>query len=566
MDFQGIREEIKSRIDIVDVVSDYVGLKKSGARFKGLCPFHAEKTPSFVVSPEKQVFYCFGCGTGGDIITFVMKEEGISYNEAIRKLSERAGIKLEPVHKQNIQEREVLLQIHKAAAAFFKGQLRKSEKALKYLNARGIAKESIEKFAIGAAPEGWDGLLRHLRKDGFQDRHLRVSGLVTFKENSSFDFHRDRIMFPILNSAGDIVAFGGRAMEKDVEPKYLNSPETLIFQKKRILFGLSAAKDGITGAINIVEGYVDVVMCHQYGFTNTVAPLGTALTEEHTKSLKRFAKEAVVIFDGDDAGIRAAKRAMPVILKSGLLAMALLLPEKNDPDSYLRLHGAGDFKELIAGANSYVEFMLKTGGYGVDNLREIYDTLAGIEDTVLRATLVEELSNKASISGHELREKFRGKGHKPTSPGRTIRPRVKKRPEEEMLLRIYLSVPDMAGMFTPLMEMELLEDELIKRIFGELLNGNISPTIEGLSTICTEEEIAYVTGLMVYSLDQMDGEESIEKKIRDCVKSLKLSWVNKKLGEIKEKIKKAELANNPEEVILLSQENIKYLNERRSLS
>ncbi|MBF0458515.1 MAG: DNA primase [Nitrospirae bacterium] len=565
MDFQGIREEIKSHIDIVDVISDYVGLKKSGANFKGLCPFHAEKTPSFVVSPGKQVFHCFGCGTGGDVITFVMKEEGLSYNETIRKLSERAGIKLEPVYNQNVQEREVLLHIHKSAAAFFRGQLRKSEKALKYLHARGIAKESIEKFSIGYAQEGWDALLRHLRKEGFQDRHLRLSGVVVFKENSTFDIHRDRIMFPILNSSGDIVAFGGRAIEP-VEPKYINSPETIIFQKKRVLFGLNAAKDGITTAkhINIVEGYLDVIMCHQHGVTNTVAPLGTALTEDHTKLLKRFTKEAVVIFDGDDAGIRAAKRAMPVILKGGILARALLLPDKNDPDSYLRQRGVGEFKGLIAQCSSYVEFMLKNAGYGVENLREIYDTLTGVEDTVLRAKLVEELSNKASISWDELREKFRGKGHKPT---RTVRAHVKKRrPDDEMLLRIYLGVPEMAGMFRPLMEMELLEDELIKRIFGELFNGNVSPTIEGLSSICTEEEIAYVTSLLVNPLDQLDGSESIEKKIRDCIKGLKLNLVNKKLKEIEVKIKTASLANKPEEVTLLQQENIKYLNEKRSLS
>ncbi|MBF0553460.1 MAG: DNA primase [Nitrospirae bacterium] len=563
MDFQGIREEIKSRIDIVDVISDYVGLKKSGARFKGLCPFHAEKTPSFVVSPEKQVFYCFGCGSGGDIITFVMKEEGISYNEAIRKLSERAGIKLEPVHKQNIQEREVLLQIHKAAAAFFRGHLRKSEKALKYLHARGITKESIEKFSIGAAPEGWDGLLRHLRKEGFQDRYLRVSGVVLFKENNSFDFHRDRIMFPILNSSGDIVAFGGRAMD-NVEPKYLNSPETLIFQKKRILFGLNAAKEGITGAkyINIVEGYIDVVMCHQYGFTNTVAPLGTALTDDHTKSLKRFAKEAVVIFDGDDAGIRAAKRAMPVILKSGLVARALLLPGKSDPDSFLRQRGAGDFKGLIADASSYVEFMLKTGGYGVDNLREIYETLASMEDTMLRANLVDELSKKAKISESMFREKIKEWQAKPTRSTRIVKPRVKML-DEEILLGIYLSVPALAGMFTALKEMELLENEFIKRIFDALFNGGVSPTIDGLSMICTEDEIAYISGLMV---NPNVEKENIEKNVEDCIKNLRKKWVDKKIFELNKKIEKAYSANNREELALLNQENIKYTNEKRSMS
>ncbi|KWT86943.1 DNA primase [Candidatus Magnetominusculus xianensis] len=567
MDFQGIREEIKSRIDIVDVISDYVGLKKSGTRYKGLCPFHTEKTPSFVVSPEKQVFYCFGCGMGGDIITFVMKEEGMSYNEAIRKLSERAGIKLEI--NQNVQEREVLLQIHRAAAAFFKDQLRKSEKALKYLHTRGIGKESIERFSIGAAPEGWDTLFRHLKKEGFQDRHLRLCGVVVYKEHSQYDLHRDRIMFPIHNSSGDIVAFGGRAIEKNIEPKYLNSPETIIFQKKRILFGLNAAKEGVKGAkhVNIVEGYTDVVMCHQYGFTNTVAPLGTALTEDHTKLLMRFTKEVVVIFDGDDAGVRAAKRALPIILKGGLAARALLLPEKNDPDSYLKTYGAGEFKGLLSKTRSYVEFMLTNAGYGVDNLREIYDTLAAVEDTVLRAQLVTELSNKASISESVLTEKLK-KVYKPMRTARIVKQRGKML-DEEILLGIYLSVPDIAEMFKPMMDMDLqglMENELIKRIFKEFFSGTTAPTIEGLSKICTEEEVAYITGLMVNpNVDPNIGRESIEKNIEGCIKNLKKKWLKKKLDEIQEKINKASLANNIDELALLLQESKKYNNEKRGL-
>ncbi len=563
MDFQGIREEIKSRIDIVDIISEYVGLKKAGVNFKGLCPFHTEKTPSFVVSPEKQVFHCFGCGTGGDIITFIMKEEGLSYAEVIRKLSERAGIEFAPAAGQNLQEREVLLQIHKSAAAFFRGQLRKSEKALNYLRARGHSKDSIERFSIGYAPEAWDTLLRHLKREGFQDSHLRLSGVVVYRENSIFDFHRDRIMFPIYNTSGDILAFGGRAIESAEAAKYLNSPETVIFQKKRTLFGLSAAKEGIAAAksINIVEGYIDVIMCHQHGFTNTVAPLGTALAQEHTKALKRFAKEAIVIFDGDSAGIRAAKRAMSTILKSGLLGMALLLPEQGDPDSYLRAHGAAGFKRLIAGAASYVEFMLVNGGYGLENLREIYDTLSGIEDTVLRGKLVAELSGKASISESVLREKLK-KG--PPMATRAVKAKVKML-DEEILLGIYLSVPCMAGMFAAMSVQELpelMENELIRRIFSALFNGSATPTIEGLSRICSEEEIAYVTGLMV---NPNVDKENIGQNINECIKNLRKKRLKKKLDEIQEKIKKAQLTNNIEELTLLLQENIKYNNEKRGL-
>ncbi|MCG6551425.1 MAG: DNA primase [Candidatus Magnetominusculus sp. LBB02] len=563
MDFQGIREELKSRIDIVDIISDYVGLKKSGARFKGLCPFHSEKTPSFVVSPDKQVFYCFGCGTGGDVITFVMKEEGISYNEAVRKLAERAGIKLEPVNPQNIEEREALLQVHKAAAAFYKAQLRKSDKAVKYLKGRQVSGESVERFSIGYAPEGWDSLLRYLKKEGFRDSHLRVSGLATYRENNSYDFQRDRIVFPIVNSAGDIVAFGGRAIE-NVEPKYLNSPETIIFHKKRVVFGLNAAKAGIAAAkcINIVEGYLDVAMCHQYGFTNTVAPLGTALAEDHVKLLKRFAKQAVVIFDGDEAGIRAVRRSMPIILKGGLDVRALVLPCKSDPDSFLRDHGALEFKGLIAGAVSYVEFMLANGGYGVDNLREIYDTLAAVEDTVLRAKLVEELSNKASISESVLVGKL-NRGPRPARVAAAVRPRGKML-DEQILLGLYLTAPELSAMFSPLAELlDLIESKLIRRIFVSLLNGSVLPTIEGLSSICTEEEVAYIAGLMVNPNVET---ENVERNIEDCIKNLRKKWVDKEIFELNKKIEKAFNTNNREELALLQRQHIKYLNEKRSLS
>ncbi|MBF0516751.1 MAG: DNA primase [Nitrospirae bacterium] len=563
MDSQGIRQEIKSRIDIVDIISDYVGLNKSGTSFKGLCPFHAEKTPSFVVSPEKQVFYCFGCGMGGDVITFVMKEDGISYNEAIRKLAERAGVKLTPLNAQNVQEREVLLQIHKSAAAFFRGHLRKSEKALGYLQRRGIAKESIERFSIGAAPEGWDGLLRHLHKEGFHDRHLRLCGVVVYKENSQFDFHRDRIVFPIHNASGDIVAFGGRAIEKDFEPKYLNSPETPIFQKKRVLFGLNAAKEAMKTAKHaiIVEGYIDVVMCHQYGFANVVAPLGTALTEDHVRLLQRFTKEVIVVFDGDEAGIRAAKRAMPVILKEGLVVKALLLPHNSDPDSFLCSRGAGEFKGLLSAASSYVEFMLRNGGYGVDNLREIYDTLAVAQDTVLRAQLVEELSNKASISESVLRRKLKERS-KPTRLTRAV-VRSGQMLDEEVLLGAYLSAQDSVEMFKPLMGLlELIENELIRRIFSELFSGSITPTIEGLSEICTEDEIAYIAGLIV---NPNVEKEHIEKNVGDCIKNLRKKWLKRKLDEIQDKINKASALNNLEELAALVEESKRYNKEKRGL-
>ncbi|MBI5101365.1 MAG: DNA primase [Nitrospirae bacterium] len=331
-------EDIKSRVDIFDLVSGYVQLKKAGQNWKGLCPFHGEKTPSFTVNQSKQIFHCFGCGAGGDVFAFVMKYDNVSFNEALRTLARKAGIALPDgnIDRRAVLRDEKIRDVLVEAADYFRDQLRKSSRALEYLGRRGISAESTENFKIGYAPAGWSNLLRHLRGRGVNEKEITEAGLAVVGGKGTYDMFRDRTMFPIMNMSGGVIAFGGRAFD-DAQPKYINSPETPVFRKSETLFGLYNAKESIRrgNMVLLTEGYLDVIVCHQFGFANAVAPLGTALTQSHVQKIRTLAGRVVLMFDGDAAGRSAAKRAVSLICQSNLKASVLILPDGEDPDSYL---------------------------------------------------------------------------------------------------------------------------------------------------------------------------------------------------------------------------------------
>jgi DNA primase len=307
-----ILEEIKSRVDIVNLISRYVGLKKSGQNWKGLCPFHSEKTPSFTVNEAKQIFHCFGCGAGGDVITFLMKYENVSFHEATGILAKDAGIPLpsENAGAKNLQRDEKIRNALFDACNYFEMRLRESETALEYLRERGISEESAGLFRLGYAPAGWQNLLHYLRRAGHGDEVIQAAGLAVKGEKGLYDMFRQRVMFPIMSAGGNILAFGGRALADGKDPrngsvpKYINSPETAVFRKSDTLFGLFTAKEAIRreNRVIIVEGYMDVIVCFQYGFRNVVAPLGTSLTSGHVRRLRNFTNDSVLVFDGDAAG------------------------------------------------------------------------------------------------------------------------------------------------------------------------------------------------------------------------------------------------------------------------
>jgi DNA primase len=359
---------VRDSVDIVDLVSGYVSLKKRGKNWLGLCPFHSEKTPSFNVNPDKQIFHCFGCGVGGDAFKFLELQKGLSFPEAIRELAERAGITLpenrpRPENRGAQDERKTLLAVTSEAAAFFRGELAgpAGRAAREYLAKRGVSEAVIREFDLGWSLPAWDGLLRHLRQKSHAPELLEKAGLVVKRSEGEghYDRFRGRIIFPIRDINGNVVAFGGRVMD-DSLPKYLNSPETPLYSKSNILYGMDRAKDAARKSDHfiIVEGYLDAIACHQHGVRNAVATLGTALTEGHLRLMRRFTKKLKLIFDPDPAGVRAALRSFDLLVGSGMQVKVVSLPGGDDPDTVLAKRGREVFAASLTAAAPLMDFVL----------------------------------------------------------------------------------------------------------------------------------------------------------------------------------------------------------------
>ncbi len=368
-----IIEEVRSRNDIVDIISGYIKLKKSGNSYFGLCPFHGEKTPSFHVIPDRQMYHCFGCGVSGNVYTFVMEYENYTFREAVEMLADRAGIALPKMEyskeaKAEAERKNTLLEINKLAANYFYYQLRQpqGQQGYEYLKKRKLSEETMKRFGLGYSNKTSDDLYRYLKDNkGYQDSILRETGLFTYSERGVFDKFWNRVMFPIMDANSRVIGFGGRVMG-DGEPKYLNSPETKIFEKSRNLYGLNYARTARKGYMLLCEGYMDVIALHQAGFTNAVASLGTALTERHASLLKRYTDTVILTYDSDGAGVKAALRAIPMLRAVGISTKVLNMRPWKDPDEFIKNLGAEEFEKRIGEArNSFL--------YEIDILRRDVD-------------------------------------------------------------------------------------------------------------------------------------------------------------------------------------------------
>jgi DNA primase len=422
--------EIKNAADIVDVVSETVLLKKAGQNYIGLCPFHSEKTPSFTVSPDKQIFHCFGCSTGGNVFSFLMKQEGLTFPEAARHLAKRYGVDipdrpLSPEQRRKISEREKLLDINRRAMDFFHQVLLNStaaQRARSYFLKRGISQQTIDAFHLGYAPDGWDHLFKFFAEKRISPALLEKSGLVMPRKNSSghYDRFRNRVMFPIFDVNTQVVGFGGRVLD-DALPKYLNSPETPVYNKSRSLYGLHRAKDKCraSGTVFIVEGYLDLLALHQHGIENSVATLGTALTADHVRLLIRYAKRMILVYDSDEAGIRSAQRCIETFWKEHVDfrredvfseenadTHILVLPAGHDPDSYIFEYGPEAFLTAASNSSGIVTFLMdcairKHGLSTEGKLRiisELQQPLAAINDRVAQSIYIQQLAERIGIA------------------------------------------------------------------------------------------------------------------------------------------------------------------------
>jgi DNA primase len=431
--------EIRHAVDIVAVIGESVLLKKAGKNLVGLCPFHSEKTPSFTVSPDKQIFHCFGCGAGGNVFSFIMKRDGVGFAEAARSLARRGGVEIPersatPLAIRQASEQATLWELNRVAMDFFRQALLQSaagQPARDYLARRGLPPPMLEKFGLGYAPKGWDHLLGYMARKKFAAELVATAGLVVpRKEGSGFyDRFRDRIIFPIQDENSRVVGFGGRVLD-DSTPKYLNSPETAVYTKRRVLYGLNWAKDACrtTGVVFIVEGYLDLIALHQQDITNAVATLGTALTPEHVRLLTRYAGQLMLVYDSDDAGIRSAQRCIDIFWKEHVDfrrgdvfreeqadTRILVLPAGHDPDSFIRKRGAADFRRLAESAPGIMTFLMEraVSRHGLSTegkiriVAELQAHLEAINDSVARALYVKQLAERIQLGEAIILERLR---------------------------------------------------------------------------------------------------------------------------------------------------------------
>ncbi|MDQ7825653.1 MAG: DNA primase [Candidatus Eremiobacteraeota bacterium] len=450
--------EVLSKTRIEDVVSEYLKLRPSGRRFTGVCPFHGDKDPSFSVNPEKGLFYCFGCGAGGNVFTFLMRIENLTFNEALAVLAKRAGVQIvvDAKKSEELSIRERLMAIVKEAALFYHGQLLKPDnagEALEYLKKRGISQETVKLYRLGYAPRGKINALYYLEKRGFTREDIVKSGMVMKRMDTAeyVDYFRNRVTIPITDMQGRFIAMGGRSLEEG-GPKYLNSPETPLFSKGRNLFGLYHAKKAIQKEDQalVVEGYMDQIMLFQQGFHHSVASLGTSLTPDQAKLLRKFCTRCVLAYDADNAGKLATARGIDVFEEAGMATQVLVLPQGEDPDSFFRHHTREQFQELLSRSHDLVEYKMKTLRENLDlstpagkadYVKEILPVLSRIIDPVKRDEYIKKVSEETGVHEEFLR-KTHVEGRKATHPqAGSLEHLIASASAEEKLLRLLLLHP-----------------------------------------------------------------------------------------------------------------------------
>lgn len=502
--------EIKHSADILEIVSDVVVLKKAGRNFLGLCPFHSEKTPSFTVSPDKQMFYCFGCGEGGNVFTFIMKQEGIAFPEAARFLAKRYGVVMldetsSPAAKKQMDERELLFQINSQAMAFFHEALMHPQTgtpALSYLTRRGLPSRILTDFKLGYAQPGWNHLANFFSGKGVALTLVEKAGLISRRQsgNGYYDRFRDRIIFPIFNIHHQVAGFGGRVMD-DSLPKYLNSPETPLYSKSRSLYGFFQAKPFCrqTGEVFVAEGYMDLLSLHLHGIQNAVATLGTAMTEEHIRLLKGVSQKITLVYDSDQAGIKAAQRCIELFKAHHQLEdiRILVLPEGHDPDTYVQQFGPESFRNAAAQASGVFSFLIdvaiKKHGLSLEGklriIQEMEAPLSTLTDRLIRSSAIKEIAERTGIDESAIQEKVRENfSSRPlrAKPAETISDAGNK--FDKYLISMMLQFPEIIPVLVEKNIVATISDPLLKSMGNDILTcyrdlGNASEQIDDLPSL-----------------------------------------------------------------------------------
>ncbi len=542
--------EIKYRNDIESVISPYITLKRAGKNLKGLCPFHNEKTPSFTVYPENGSFYCFGCGVGGDVFTFTKLIENLDYVEAVKLLAERSGITIPEDNYDNsiANLKKRIYEINKETARFYYNYLLSpgGKWALDYLIGRGLTAATIKRFGLGCAPDNWTTLLDHLKSKGFKEWELEQANVVSKSERTGryYDRFRNRVMFPVIDLRGNVIAFSGRAnpAEKDAA-KYINSSDTAVYKKSRNLFGINFAKNECAERIILVEGNMDVVSLQQAGFVNTVAPLGTAFTEEQARLLARYTKEIVVTLDSDSAGQKAVMRALETMKDLGLPIRVLVLPECKDPDEYIKKNGAPRFRLLLDGAVSEIDYRLLRAADNInleeDNARvnylkkaaeilattdsitaDLYASKLSEKYGVSKSTLMAEISRIKEINVKSARKKEFREVITPKFSAKDLNPEkrlhVKAEAAERNIISTLLQHPDMFKLVEERLKPENMITTLNREVYGVIYNALAAKKEIDISLFgsqFTPEQMGYIVSLQ----HGISAGNNAEQVIIDCI-------------------------------------------------
>ena len=559
-----IINDVRQSNDIVDVISQYVHLKRSGRNFFGLCPFHNEKSPSFSVSPDKQIFHCFGCGVGGNVITFISKIEGLNFIETVQMLAERANIQLPTLGNSGDAQKEILkdkvYKVNEFAAEFYHQNLYKPQAKLaqEYVRKRQLSNETLKSFKIGFSGR-INELYQELKKQGFGEQEILESGLVNKNDRGQYiDRYRNRLMFPICDVRGRVIAFGGRVLD-DSKPKYINSPENIVYSKGRHLFGLNVAKKGDTKKLLIVEGYMDVISLHQRGITNVVAPLGTALTEQQGWLLRKNSEQIILSFDSDEAGLQAKLRALEILQNMGCDLRVLQMEGAKDPDEYILKYGNVRFQSLVDKALSVIEFKVKIlkKDLNLENtndkikfLNEIAKLISKVDNTIEREVYIEKIAKEYDISKEAIYaevNKLTYKGlksekilekSKPVVTHKKIEkkevsPAIKKR--ENTIISILLTGDlSIFQIIKQSIKPEDFQDEvnanIAKKLYEELEKGNSN--INGIIDELEQEEQNQITMIMADDYEIND----LEKAIDDLIQTYEKEKLNNRKFEILEKL------------------------------
>jgi len=558
-------EEIRIASDIYEVISGYMALSKTGKNYKGLCPFHQEKTPSFVVSTEKQMFHCFGCGLGGNVFSFLMKHENISFPESVLFLARRYGIQIKVPHgiegEKFVEKKELLYKVNDLAYKFFKRALRETpegKKALEYLKKRDISDDLVENFGIGYTLPDWDLLVKYLEKNRFSKEVLVESGLAILRENKSgiYDRFRSRIIFPIFDTRGRIMGFGGRNLDKSL-PKYINSPETLIYKKGENLYGLHIAREKIKseGYCIITEGYIDVITAHKFGFVNCVASLGTALTEKQLRIIKGLTEKIIFVYDSDKAGINAVIRAWEGVLKTGLSGKVVVLPEGEDPDSFLRSKGGEAFNSLVKNSRDIGEYVIDRSieGYNLNTisdrsqaLTKVINILEPVLCLIKFADYSSYMVSKLGIKDELLYDaiKYDKKKDITSIPFKEEALKSKLDSLETHLVQLMLVSKEMAVKILDNISPDDFEEPLFKKIVSEIASLRKGKEDFEPNMVLNRLNDEKTTGLISTVLLNDEYLEDIEKAGSDCIKGMQKRRIQKMLSIIENELKSAQMKGN----------------------